>query len=228
MLESILLETGSETLTLNFANLMACSLASVALGIIIAGCYMLCSERYSKNFVVTLAVLPILVQSVIMMVNGNLGTGVAILGAFGLVRFRSIPGNAKEIGTVFFAMATGLSTGMGYIGYAVLITIIVAGMFIILSKVKFGDKKEIGKQLRITVPENINYTGLFDDIFDKYANSAKLDRVKTTNLGSMFELTYLIEEKDESREKEMIDLIRTRNGNLTVLCGRLTTPSEEL
>lgn len=228
MLESILLKEGSSYLSLTLESLLICSFVSIILGIAIAACYMLCSDKYTKNFVVTLAILPMLVQVVIMMVNGNLGTGVAIIGAFSLVRFRSVPGNAKEIGTVFFSMAVGLATGMGYVGYAVIFTIIVALVLIILTKLNFGAKKEADKQLRITIPENLNYVGLFDDIFEKYANEVRLDKVKTTNLGSMFELTYLVKLKDEAKEKEMLDEIRTRNGNLTVVCGRISSPVEEL
>lgn len=228
MLESILLQEGSSYLSLTLESLLICSIVSIVLGIAIASCYMFCSDKYTKNFVITLAILPILVQVVIMMVNGNLGTGVAIIGAFSLVRFRSVPGNSKEIGTVFFAMAVGLATGMGYVGYAVIFTIIVALVLIILSKINFGSKKEADKQLKITIPENLNYVGLFDDIFEKYVNEFRLDKVKTTNLGSLFELTYLIKLKDEEKEKEMIDEIRTKNGNLTVVCGRISSPIEEL
>jgi hypothetical protein len=228
MLDSILTTADSSAITLTTRGMLACSLASVLLGLAIAICYMVCANRYTKNFVITLAVLPILVQAVIMLVNGNLGVGVATLGAFSLVRFRSIAGTSREIGAVFFAMATGLATGMGYIGYGVIVTAIVAVLMILLSKTSFGEKKETGKQLKVTVPENLNYMGMFDDIFEKYANDVKLEKVKTTNLGSMFELTYLIALKDETTEKEMIDEIRTRNGNLTITCGQIAKPVEEL
>ncbi len=228
MLDSILTTADSSAITLTTRGMLACSLASVLLGLAIAICYMVCANRYTKNFVITLAVLPILVQAVIMLVNGNLGVGVATLGAFSLVRFRSIAGTSREIGAVFFAMATGLATGMGYIGYGVIITAVVAVMMILLSKTPFGEKKETGKQLKVTIPENLNYMGMFDDIFEKYVNDVKLEKVKTTNLGSMFELTYLIALKDETTEKEMIDEIRTRNGNLTITCGQIAKPVEEL
>ncbi len=228
MLDSILTTADSSAITLTTRGMLACSLASVLLGLAIAICYMVCANRYTKNFVITLAVLPILVQAVIMLVNGNLGVGVATLGAFSLVRFRSIAGTSREIGAVFFAMATGLATGMGYIGYGVIVTAIVAVLMILLSKTSFGEKKETGKQLKVTVPENLNYMGMFDDIFEKYVNDVKLEKVKTTNLGSMFELTYLIALKDETTEKEMIDEIRTRNGNLTITCGQIAKPVEEL
>ena len=228
MLESILLESGSNELSLTMSGMLVCSLVSIVLGLAIAAAYMVCSEKYSKNFVITLAMLPILVQAVIMMVNGNLGTGVAIVGAFSLVRFRSIPGTSKEISSIFFSMAVGLATGMGYIGYAAVFTVIVALLMIVLTKAGFGEKKETGKQLKVVIPENLNYAGLFDDIFDKYATVCKLDRVKTTNLGSMFELNYRLELKNDADEKAMLDEIRTRNGNLTVVCGSVTKDIEEL
>jgi len=228
MLESILTQSGTSGISLTTGGMLACAGASIILGLCIAACYMFCSEKYSKNFVVTLVVLPILVQMVIVMVNGNLGTGVAIMGAFSLVRFRSIPGTSKEIGTIFFAMAVGLATGMGYIGYATIFTIIVAAIYIVLTKTGFGNKKETGKQLKIVIPENLNYTGLFDDIFAKYTNGFSLERVKTTNLGSMFELNYKINLLADADEKAMIDEIRERNGNLTVACGTIMTETEEL
>ncbi|MCR5278134.1 MAG: DUF4956 domain-containing protein [Lachnospiraceae bacterium] len=228
MLDSILTTAEGTGITLTTAGLIGCSAASVLLGLAIAFCYMVCTERYSKSFVITLAVLPILVQSVIMLVNGNLGVGIAVMGAFSLVRFRSMQGTAKEIGAVFFAMAIGLATGMGYVAYAIMFTVVVALMFIVLSRTGFGEKKEVLKQLKVTIPENLNYMGLFDDIFDKFANSVKLEKVKTTNLGSMFELTYALSLKDMSLEKEMIDEIRTRNGNLTITCGQVSHGNEEL
>lgn len=228
MLESILLKSGMNTLTLTPGSMIICSLVSILLGLAIAACYMICTEKYSSSFVITLVILPVLVQAVIMMVNGNLGTGVAIVGAFSLVRFRSIPGTSREIGTIFFAMAVGLATGMGYIGFAAIITVLVALVYVLLTKLHFGERKDTAKQLKITVPENLNYAGLFDDIFAKYLSEFELNKVKTTNLGSMFEITYRIKLVDENLEKEMIDEIRTRNGNLTVLCGRISNPTEEL
>ncbi len=228
MLDSILNQAGTGMITLGLKGMLLCSIASIALGIVIAATYMICSEKYSKNFVITLTVLPILVMSVIMMVNGNLGTGVAIVGAFSLIRFRSIPGTSKEIGTIFFAMATGLATGMGYIGFAAIITVLVGALMIVLCKTGFGDKKDETLQLKIVIPENLNFNGAFDDIFQKYTNKSKLDKVKTTNLGSMFELNYLVNLKKDADQKAMIDEIRVRNGNLTVAMGTVTPLTEEL
>lgn len=227
MLESILVES-TEAVTLTLQTTLLCSLVSIALGIVIALAYMFSSKNYSQNYVGTLVVLPILVQVVIMMVNGNLGTGVAILGAFSLVRFRSIPGSSKEISGVFFAMAIGLAMGMGYMGFAVMITIIVSLLFIVLKVTRFGAKKIETKMLKITIPENLNYTELFDDIFEKFTKKVELDRVKTTNLGSMFELVYRIQLMDQNREKEMLDEIRCRNGNLSICIGKVENSLEEL
>lgn len=228
MLDSILIESGSGALQLSLKGMAICTMVSLVLGLIISVTYMLCSDKYTKNFAVTLVIMPVLVQAVITMVNGNLGTGVAIVGAFSLVRFRSIPGTSKDIGTIFYAMAVGLATGMGYVGYAAIFTVIVSAAFIVLCKTGFGERKSIEKQLKIVIPENLNYKGLFDDIFEKYTDGVKLDRVKTTNLGSLFEVNYLVKLKPDADEKAMIDEIRTRNGNLTVACGTVTPLMEEL
>lgn len=192
---------------------------ALILGIAIALTYM-ASDSYSKNFVITLVMLPLLVQIVIMLVNGNLGTGIAVMGAFSLVRFRSIPGSSKEISFIFFAMATGLATGMGYITYALFTTLILCLVFLILSKSKFGNISNSMRKLKITIPEDLDYTEVFDDIFKTYTNKVELEKVKTTNLGSMFELNYNIELKDLSKEKHLLDDLRCRNGNLTIICSR--------
>ena len=206
---------------------LMCLAASALCGVLLAGIHAY-RNHSTLNFLMTLILLPMLVQAVIMMVNGNLGTGVAIVGAFSLIRFRSIPGTSKEIGTIFFAMATGLATGMGYIGFAAIITILVGALMIVLCKAGFGDKKDETLQLKIVIPENLNFNGAFDDIFEKYTNKAKLDKVKTTNLGSMFELNFLVSLKKDADQKAMIDEIRVRNGNLTVAMGTVTPLTEEL
>lgn len=223
MFTSILEVTGGLTLISG----LICTGVSLILGIIIAYVHM-AHGSYSKNFTVTLAILPALIQVVIMMVNGNLGTSVAALGAFSLVRFRSAPGNSKEICSIFFAMAIGLATGMGYVTFAVLTTFIIGFMLVILFKTSFGEKSAEGKQLKITIPENLDYTEIFDDIFENLTSKVSLDRVKTTNLGSMYELQYNIVLKDKSKEKELIDQLRCRNGNLPIICGRSDTLRDEL
>lgn len=176
----------------------------------------------------TLAILPAVVQAVIMLVNGNLGTGVAVMGAFGLVRFRSAPGNAREIGSVFLAMAIGLATGMGYLGIAVLLLLIIGAAILILTGIPFGSQSFSQKELKVTIPENLDYAGIFDDLFEKYTKSAELMKVRTTNMGSLYELCYRIELKKEEEEKAMLDDIRCRNGNLTIVCGRIAENREEL
>lgn len=220
-----IIESVSGSLTLQ--NALICTLVSLVLGGVIAVIYM-AQGTYNKNFILTLILLPALIQAVIMIVNGNLGTSVAVLGAFSLVRFRSVPGSSKEISSIFFAMVVGLATGMGYITYAVLITVIIGIIFFALSKASFGEFKNTKKELKITIPENLDYTDIFDDIFKKYTKKSILSRVKTTNLGSMYELSYEIEMNDSLKEKEMIDEIRCRNGNLTIICGRVQSINMEL
>lgn len=218
MLESIFQSTNE----LSILNLLICSLFSLFLGLIISIIHKLTSN-YTKNFLITLAVLPILVQSVMMMVNGNLGTSIAIVGAFSLVRFRSIPGTSKEILSVFFAMAIGLATGMGQLLFASILTIMVSLVLLILSKSKFGQRKENIKILKITLPDDLDYTEIFDDLFDKYVVSYTLEKVKTINLGSLFEITYQLNMKTDINEKEFIDDLRCKNGNLKII---LTHPIE--
>lgn len=218
MFESIISTTSAGAVSVG--SYLICTAVSLVLGLMVACVYMYRTEC-SKSFVVTLALLPAIVQIVIMMVNGNLGTGVAVAGAFSLVRFRSVPGTSREIGAIFFAMALGLATGMGYVGYAALGAALIGGMMIVLSATDFGQKRSVLKELRITLPEDLDYTGMFDDIFEKYTYGAVLYRVKTTNMGSLFELRYHTTLRDDKQEKKMLDEIRCRNGNLRVSCGRL-------
>lgn len=198
---------------------------SLLLGIIIAMFYMF-KSNYNKQFVITLVLLPAIVGAVISIVNGNLGTGVAVMGAFSLVRFRSIPGSAKDIGFIFFSMAVGLATGMGYIPYAVVFTLLVGLASLLLFQSKFGEQRLIKKQLKITIPENLDYAGLFDDLFSEYTELNKLNKVRTTNMGSLFQLHYDIILKNEDKEKEFIDKLRCRNGNLDIICGHMSNSSE--
>lgn len=225
MLESILNTTSSNIISIQ--SLVFCTITSLVLGICTSYIYMY-NNIYNKSFVTTLAILPVMVQAVIMLVNGNLGTGVAVLGAFGLIRFRSIPGGAKEIGSIFFAMAIGLATGMGYILFAILFAVLVGGMTIILSVTSFGEQNASEKELKITIPENLDYSGIFDDLFLTYTKKAELTTVKTSNMGSLYELQYNIILKNQDVEKEFIDQIRCRNGNLNIICGRTTLNKSEL
>ena len=224
MFTSIIDTTGNMTIEAAFI----CTAVSLILGVLIAVIYMAQGSRYSKNYVITLALLPALVQVVIMLVNGNLGTGVAIMGAFSLVRFRSLPGSAKEICGIFFSMVIGLATGMGYLTYAAVITVIIGLALLLLSKTHFGEMKTVGKTLKITIPESLDYTDVFDDVMEQYTKSCSLEKVKTTNMGSMYELQDSIELQDVAKEKQFIDELRTRNGNLTIVCGRPVIGNDEL
>lgn len=186
--------------------------------------------RYTKSFVVTLALLPAVVCVVIMMVNGNVGTGVAVAGAFSLVRFRSVPGTAREIGILFLAMGAGLITGMGYLGYGFLFTIILSLVNMLYSHLDFGMTKNSGrfKTLHITIPENLDYTGVFDEIFREYTDVCTLVQVRTVNMGSLFKLTYDLTLKKTDCEKEMMDKLRYCNGNLEISISRQETSVYEL
>ena len=202
---------------------------SLLLGLVIAAAYMQ-GTRYTKSFVVTLALLPAIICVIIMMVNGSIGTGIAVAGAFSLVRFRSVPGTAKEICTLFLAMASGLITGTGYLGIAAIFTAVMSLAFLILGKIDFGSKRNADryKSFRIVVPEDLDYTGVFEDVFSEYTRSCELVQVKTVNMGSMFRLTYDVVLKDPAREKELIDRIRCRNGNLEINVSRQATAATEL
>lgn len=202
-------------------------LTSIILGCAVALVYMF-KHNYSKNFVVTLALLPLIVQMVITLVNGNLGAGIAVMGVFNLVRFRSIPGSAKDIGSVFFAMAIGLATGMGFLWLAAVFTVIVGIANVVYVISPFGKKKEPGKSLKITIPEDLEYTGVFDDAFKRYTDAHELIEVQTTNMGSLFLLEYEIQLKGPECEKSLIDELRVRNGNLKITCGRMAAARDVL
>lgn len=183
--------------------------------------------RRSGSFAVTLALLPAVVCVVIMMVNGNLGAGVAVAGAFSLVRFRSAPGSAREIVAIFLAMGAGLLAGMGYLGYAALFALLLGGAAMLYTALRLGEG-ERQKTLRITIPEDLDYPGVFDPILAQYAADCRLQQVKTSNLGSLYKLTYQLTLRDPAKEKELIDALRCRNGNLEVSLSRQESASAGL
>ena len=176
--------------------------------------------RSSQSFAVTLAILPAVVQVVIMLVNGNIGAGVAVAGAFGLVRFRSAPGTAREIGVLFLAMAIGLATGMGYLLLAALAFVLIAAALLGLTAAGFGRSGPAERILKITIPENLDYEGLFDDILQEYTRAYSLLKVKTASMGTLYELEYRIVLREERIPKAFLDALRCRNGNLNIVCGR--------
>ena len=214
MLNSVI--TGTEITTTAF---LLCTAVSLILGLGAAALNMY-KNKYSQSFVLTLAMLPAIVQLIIMLVNGNIGVGVAVAGTFGLVRFRSANGTAKEIGSIFLVMAIGLATGMGYLALAAVFFAIMAVFTLILTTLNFGAGAADERELRVTIPENLDYDGLFDDLFQKYTRSSELDRVKTTNMGTLYELSYKIVLRNAHSTKAFLDELRERNGNLTIVCGK--------
>lgn len=198
---------------------LMCIFAALILGVLTALVFSF-RNRHSGSLILALAVLPPIVTMVIMMVNGNIGAGLAVAGTFSLVRFRSAPGTAREICGLFMSTAIGITCGMGFIGIAAVFFLVMAVFLIALSVFRFGETAASSRQLKITIPENLDYDGLFDDIFEKYTSNHQLVRVKTTNMGTLYELTYSINLKTPDVSKQFIDEIRCRNGNLNIICGR--------
>lgn len=225
LMESVFNQTTTVNSSVTVQSLLLCMGAAFVLGLAIAGIYMF-RNTYTKSFVITLVLMPAIVQLIIMLVNGNIGAGIAVMGAFSLVRFRSAQGTAREICSLFLAMAVGLALGMGYIGVAAIFTLILGIFTLILELLHFGEKKKQELQLRITIPESLDYTQVFDEVFQEYAKRWKLVQVKTTNMGSMFKLEYRVTLNEAKQEKEMIDAIRCRNGNLEILCNYGTNQTE--
>ena len=214
-----LIDNLKSLLTLNLTDLSGFLLSifcALLAGLVMAFGYTV-KNRYTKSFVLTIALLPAIVCTVIMVVNGNIGAGIAVMGAFSLVRFRSAPGTAKEIIMIFSAMGAGLLAGMGSLPLALIFSIILTAIFVLYSCITFGKGgHEKFKVLTVTIPEDLDYTEIFDDVFAEYTSSHELIKVKTTNMGSMFRLTYNISLKDPKKEKAMIDMLRERNGNLDI------------
>lgn len=223
---SILTES-ADMMSLSLSEFLICSLCSLLLGVLAAGIYMF-RNSYSKSFVITIALLPAVVQLVIMLVNGNLGAGLAVMGAFSLVRFRSIPGSAKDIAAVFISMAIGLATGMGFLFIAFVFTVLIGAANVIFTLVPLEMRAHEEKHLKITIPESLDYNGMFDDIFRRYTENNRLVSVKTTNMGSLYQLQYSTKLKKGANEKEFIDALRTRNGNLEIALGQSLFRREEL
>ena len=214
--------------TITGTTFLLATLCSLVIGVFIAFMYTI-KNSYSKSYIITLALLPAIVQVVIMLVNGNIGAGVAVAGAFSLVRFRSAPGSGKEITSIFLAMAVGLATGMGYIGIAAIFAAIITIANLILSNVSFGNGANEEKTLKITVPEGLDFEGIFDDIFARYTTKADLVEVKTSGMGSLYKLNYSVVLRSKASTKGMIDEMRQRNGNLEISCSRpVAVKSEEL
>ncbi len=209
----------TSTLNIGIDSFLICMTVSIILGIVMAKIYAY-KTRCTKGFISTLALLPLVVSMVIIMVNGNIGTGVAVAGAFSLVRFRSVPGSAKEIGAIFTAMCTGLTLGMGYIAFAVIFSLLASIFSLILNISNLFSNNIENRILTLTIPESLNYTNLFEEIFTKYLNNYNLVSSKMTNMGSLFKLRYEIEFKNLKKEKEFIDELRVKNGNLEIIVSK--------
>ena len=228
-INDLLTTTTTTTTVLSMGTFSLCIISALLLGIIFST-----SIQYknivSKSFAVTIALLPAVVGVVIMMVNGSIGAGIAVAGTFSLVRFRSIPGTAKEITAVFVSMAIGLACGMGNVGYALVFTVITIVAMLLLENTKFGELTDVSKNkmIRITIPEDLDYSDIFEDLFEEFTSMHQLLSVKTTNLGSLFKLSYQVTFKDTSNEKEFIDKLRVRNGNLEISSSMMSTVNNEL
>lgn len=218
--------TGPEIPVLKF---LICIVCALLLGLVIAFSYMYRS-RYTGSFVVTLALLPAIVCVVILLVNGSIGAGVAVAGAFSLVRFRSAQGTAKEICMLFLAMGTGLTAGMGYLAYAVLFTLLLCGVQLLYRRLGLGVKRQSDRErtLTITIPETLDYTHVFDDIFADFTSASELTAVKTTHMGSLLRLSYRLTLADPAKEKQLLDQLRCRNGNLEITLSRWDADVGEL
>lgn len=216
------------TNVISVSSFLICVVAALVIGAFLTFVYSY-KSKYTKSFLLTLFILPAIVCVVIMMVNGNIGAGVAVAGAFSLIRFRSVPGTARDIATIFLAMGTGLLCGMGYLGYAALFALIIGVVMICFTTFRIGSRStEDTKVLRITIPEDLNYSEVFDEPLEKYTSRYEMTSVKTTNMGSMFKLTYDINLIDPKKEKDLIDELRVRNGNLEVSIMRQECGINEL
>lgn len=200
---------------------------ALVLGLVVAKVYQY-KTVYSKSFVMSLALFPALIAVVIFLVNGSLGAGVAVMGAFSLIRFRSAPGGAKELVSIFLAMTIGIAIGMGYLVFAGAFTLIMSVAIVLLETINFGQMKHSIRQLTIVIPESLDYESIFDDIFDKATNHLELASVKTSDMGSLFKLKYIIQLNGKMTEKELMDALRTRNGNLEIAISRFITKENEL
>lgn len=222
MFNSILSSSSSVTA----GEFIKCLIISLIFGIIIAALHCI-KNKTSRSMILSLIVLPAIIQTIIMLVNGNIGAGIAVMGAFSLVRFRSQPGNSREIVSIFLATTVGLAMAMGYAGIAAVLILSVGIVIAAVALLGIGDTGS-GKGLKITIPENLDYQGLFDDIFEEYTVHNELTKVKTVNMGSLYELSYKVTMKKAADEKAFLDAIRCRNGNLNIVLERLSTPKEEL
>ncbi|MBP3339671.1 MAG: DUF4956 domain-containing protein [Lachnospiraceae bacterium] len=215
-------ETTTEGLLTN-ESLYTVLMWGVILGFLISLTYIFSDrdKKYSPHFAFTLVILPVIVSMVILLIGSDIAKAISLGGVFTLVRFRSVPGDSKDITNVFFTMAVGLALGMGYQQLAVMFTVVICIIYFVLVRFGYGVRRVVAKELKINIPENLEYEGVFEDLFKEYTNKVTLQRVKTTNLGTLYELTYIVEMKKNVNEKQFIDSLRCRNGNLTISLGQV-------
>ncbi|MDU7538192.1 MAG: DUF4956 domain-containing protein, partial [Peptostreptococcaceae bacterium] len=216
MLETIISSTTGESFTL--VNVLIVIFASILLGIIISCVYIKTSSKngYNSGFSLTLIMLPVIISIIILLVGNNVARAFSLAGAFSIIRFRSAPGDPKDIAYVFFTLAVGLTCGMGYIGYAVIFTVILSALMFILDIINFGAPKGKSMQLKITVPEDLNYEGVFEEVLNEFATSYAIERVRTRDFGALFELYYRVNLKPDADQKKFLDEFRCRNGNVNI------------
>lgn len=217
MFDSLLGSTGSQTLTFESTLLVIGS--ALILGLFISLVYIFThkKEGYGSSFTVSLIMLPAIIAMIILLVGSNVASAFSLAGAFSLIRFRSALADSKDISYVFFTVGVGLACGMGYMGYAALFAVVLCGVMIVLTKVRFASRAQSPMQLKIIMPEDIDYNGTFDDILEEYTAASRLIRVRTVEFGSLFELTYDVTLRDSKATKLFIDKLRCRNGNLNVV-----------
>ena len=228
MLEQLLGVTNDSSITT--LTTITCMIFAVLLGIIIAAAYAVTTkkEEISLSFFLTLVVMPAAVALVIVLVGSNLARALSLGGVFALVRFRSMPGDGKDISFVFVAMAAGLASGLGFLTIALAATITLALVVVVITKVAGLIFANNVQALKIVIPEDMDYADAFKDIFDKYTEKADLEKVKTTNMGTLYELSYIVNMQNNADEKKFLDEIRTRNGNLSVTLAKHLKKKEEL
>ncbi|MDR0906556.1 MAG: DUF4956 domain-containing protein [Oscillospiraceae bacterium] len=226
MLESIY-ATSAGDVTITLPTLLAALGVAFAVGLLISFVYIKthANKSPSQSFALTLVLLPAVVTIIILLVGNNVARAFSLAGAFSIIRFRSAPGDAKDITFVLFSMAVGLAAGMGFLLYAVVAGVLLCAVVALLEVCKFGKSKSTAKTLKIIIPENLDYQGAFDDIFSEFAQKASLLKIKTTELGSLFELTYSVTARSDYSEKDFIDALRTRNGNLNITLA-LAAPTD--
>jgi hypothetical protein len=217
MLDAIFSNTVSESMTFSGTVLIILSALALGLGVSLVYIYTHKKEEYNTSFTITLIMLPAIIAMIILLVGNNVARAFSLAGAFSLIRFRSAPGDSKDIAYVFFTLGTGLACGMGYIGYAALFAIILCSAMIVLNKINFGGRLSSQMRLKIVIPEDLDYQGVFDEVLNEYTNTYKLSKIKTTEFGSLFEISYDITMKDMSDSKGFIDKLRCKNGNLNIV-----------